>query len=242
MDKIQRALTESSAILVILSKASVESQWCKKELNAGFVRELDEKQVLLLPCVIEDCEIPLFLREKLYADFRKKPDEAFSQLNDSLLRITNRQQTRVESPDFHTDMSYDWKTGKRGIWYFDWAFVDHGEKISYCVLTRCLMACNDVASAKFQALGEFERQEYIHRALGFLSAETSAAKVKIRLKDAFEKFEKIAVSGSVGEAWFVEISSRRMGVDMGKDTLVHIDQILEQALKFMKPDQRPAKT
>jgi hypothetical protein len=69
IDKIQGALTESSAILVILSKRSAASEWCKKELNSGLVRELAEKQVLLLPCVIDDCEIPLFLREKLYADF-----------------------------------------------------------------------------------------------------------------------------------------------------------------------------
>jgi hypothetical protein len=60
IEKIQGALTESSAISVILSKASVASEWCKKELNSGLVRELAEKKVLLLPCVIDDCEIPLF--------------------------------------------------------------------------------------------------------------------------------------------------------------------------------------
>lgn len=71
IDKIQGALTKSDAMLIILSKNSVASEWCKKELNSGLMRELEEKRVLVLPCVIDDCEIPLFLREKLYADFRK---------------------------------------------------------------------------------------------------------------------------------------------------------------------------
>ena len=240
IEKIQSALNSSSAILVILSKHSVASEWCKKELNSGLVRELAEKQVLLLPCVIEDCEIPLFLREKLYADFRENYDEAFEQVEDSLLRITNRQQARFESPDFHTDMSFDWKTAKEsGRWYFDWVFVDHGAAIEYSVLTRCVMACNDVASARFQALGDDARQEYIRRAFAFLVAVASKEQRKIRLRDAFEQFQTLAISGSVGEAWFVEISSRRMGIDNGKDTLVHVDQILERTLAHMKPEDAP---
>jgi hypothetical protein len=36
------------------------------------------------------------------------------------------------------------------------------------------------------------------------------------------------------EAWLVEIASRRMGIDNGKDTLVHVDQILERALAQME--------
>src|ERR1700704_1571000 len=71
LGRVQDAIQDSSALLIVLSKASVASEWCKKELNAGLMRELDEKRVLVLPCIIDDCTIPLFLREKLYADFRK---------------------------------------------------------------------------------------------------------------------------------------------------------------------------
>jgi hypothetical protein len=141
LDKIQGALTDSSAILVILSKNSVSSEWCRKELNSGLMRELAEKKVLVLPCVIDDCEIPLFLREKVYADFRKDADEALSQVNDALLRITNRQQGRVESPDFFTDWSYDWKQDSNKRWHFEWLAVDHGPAVEYCVLTRCHILC-----------------------------------------------------------------------------------------------------
>jgi hypothetical protein len=204
------------------------------------MREIAEKQVLLLPCIIGDCEIPLFLKEKLYADFRNDPDAAFNQVQEALARITNRQQGRVESPDFHTDWAYDWKQGKQsGLWYFEWSFVDHGATLPYSVLTRCQIACNDVSSAIFQRLGPDERQNYIGQALARVVEVTSRKKMKILLPDAFEKVETFFIDKSGGQGWLVEISSRRMGTDIGKDTLMHVDQILERALEEMKPDSRP---
>jgi hypothetical protein len=233
--KIQAALTESDAILIVLSKNSVASEWCKKELNAGLVRELEEKRVLVLPCVIDDCEIPLFLKEKLYADFRKDRAEALRQVDDALLRITNRQQGRFDNPGYHTDWSYDWGEGRHsGLWYFEWTFVDHGPAIEYCILTECKLACNEIASKIFRQLDEEARFNYINRAFSTLVAITSKMQLKIRIADAFRKigfFEE--VPGLAGEAWLAEISSRRMGIDNGKDTLVHVDQILERALAHM---------
>jgi hypothetical protein len=235
IEKIQGALTESDAMLIILSKNSLASEWCKKELNAGLVRELEERKVLVIPCVIDDCQIPLFLKEKLYADFRKDPDEAFSQVDGALRRITNFQQGREESPDFHTDWSYDWSTGRHSsLWYFEWTFVDHGPAIEFCVLTQCRLACNEIASEIFRQLKKGDRQDYIRRALAALVSTTSAIQLKIHLTDAFLKigfFEEIRGVG--GEAWLAEISSRRMGIDTGKDTIMHIDQILERALAHM---------
>ena len=72
--RVQEAISGASALLVILSKTSVASEWCKKELSSGLIRELEEKRVVVLPVLIEDCEIPMFLRDKLYADFRDNFD------------------------------------------------------------------------------------------------------------------------------------------------------------------------
>ena len=234
--KIQNALTESDAILIVLSKNSVASEWCKKELNSGLLRELEEKRVLVLPCVIDDCEIPLFLREKLYADFRKNPAEALDQVDDALLRITNPQQGRLGTGSSYTDWSYDWSTGRSsGLWYFEWTFVDHGPALEFCVLTECRLACNEISSEIFQGLNEDARQDYILRAFSTVVAETTKRRIKIRIEDAFRKFGLLEEIKGVGnEAWLVEISSRRMGIDVGKDTLVHVDQVLERALAQMR--------
>lgn len=233
--KIQSALTESDAMLVILSRRSVASEWCRKELNSGLMRELEEKRVLVLPCIIDDCEIPLFLREKLYADFRHDPDHALTEVHNALLRIGNAQQGRHGSPDFHTDWSYDWGQGRAtGLWYFTWTFIDHGAAMEHCILTRCQIACNEAASEIFNRLHEEDRRAYICRAFGAAVKETTGRQFKIVLPDVFEKAELFEVNGFGEEQWLVEISSRRVGVDNGKDILVHVDQVLERALHDMK--------
>ena len=59
--KVEEAIQKSDALVAVLSKASVQSEWCRKELTAGLVRELEERQVLVLPVLVEDCEVPLFV-------------------------------------------------------------------------------------------------------------------------------------------------------------------------------------
>ena len=58
---------------------------------------------LVMPCVVDDCTIPLFLRDKLYTDFRKDTDAAFNLVDRSLARISNPSLGQVEEPKSHTD-------------------------------------------------------------------------------------------------------------------------------------------
>ena len=87
--RVQEAMGHASAILVVLSKASVESEWFKKELDVGLIRELEERQVVVLPLLIEDCVIPPFLRDKLYADFRRNFDEGLRAVLEAVARVTS---------------------------------------------------------------------------------------------------------------------------------------------------------
>jgi hypothetical protein len=57
-------------LAVVLSPRSIQSMWVRRELNAALAEELQKRGVFVLPILLEDCEIPLFLRDKLYADFR----------------------------------------------------------------------------------------------------------------------------------------------------------------------------
>lgn len=138
IERIENALGDADAILVLLSKSSVQSEWCKKELRSGLVRELEEKSVLVIPLVLDDCEIPLFLREKLWVDFRKSKDEQLAFLIRSLDRISNPAQGRVDTPEYHVDWSMTAVSleEQQGV---EWTFVDHGEKLPYVVMTQVLM-------------------------------------------------------------------------------------------------------
>jgi hypothetical protein len=69
-EKIEKGISQSGWLVVVLSKSSVDSDWVQKELRAAQARELRDKNVFVLPIVIDDCQIPLFLLDKLHADFR----------------------------------------------------------------------------------------------------------------------------------------------------------------------------
>ncbi len=94
LTKIQEGIGEASFIAVVLSPSSVGSKWVQEELNAGLVRQfqqhksMERRQVLVLPILYKDCEVPEFLRDKVYADFRNDYEHGLRSLLGSLtLRI-----------------------------------------------------------------------------------------------------------------------------------------------------------
>ncbi len=104
---IQRAIQEASALLVVLSKSSAESEWCKKELSAGLIRELEEKRVVVLPVLLDDCIIPLFLRDKVFADFRTNYDEGLRRVLEAIAKVTSDTLGRIEEPKWNIDWGID---------------------------------------------------------------------------------------------------------------------------------------
>ncbi|MEM6554380.1 MAG: toll/interleukin-1 receptor domain-containing protein [Pseudomonadota bacterium] len=70
IEKIQSGIEESNFLGIVMSPRSVESIWVKKEVEAALTQEIDAGRVKVLPILIEDCDIPLFLKPKKYADFR----------------------------------------------------------------------------------------------------------------------------------------------------------------------------
>lgn len=70
-EKIQDGIQSSGWLLVVLSKNSVRSGWARRELNAGLALELEKNRIYILPVRIDSCRLPIFLRDRLYADFRK---------------------------------------------------------------------------------------------------------------------------------------------------------------------------
>ena len=71
VDRISEGLSDTDYLAIVLSKASVESRWVKAELNAALMHQLSGGGTVVLPLVIDDCEIPPLLRDRLYADFGK---------------------------------------------------------------------------------------------------------------------------------------------------------------------------
>ncbi|MFX0141832.1 MAG: toll/interleukin-1 receptor domain-containing protein [Candidatus Hodarchaeota archaeon] len=86
IEKLSTAIKKMNYLAVLLSKNSVSSKWVKKEVNIALNEEICGRKVKVLPLVIENCSIPFFLRDKLYADFTK-PENYINSLQLLLDRI-----------------------------------------------------------------------------------------------------------------------------------------------------------
>lgn len=68
--KISKAIDEMDYVGAVLSRVSVKSRWVRKELDIAMTQEIRGKHVKVLPILLESCQIPSFLKDKVYADFR----------------------------------------------------------------------------------------------------------------------------------------------------------------------------
>lgn len=233
--KIEESLTGSSAILVILSENSVSSPWCKRELTAGLVRELEERQTLVLPLVIDDCAIPLFMKDKLYADFRKDPDEAFSLVDRALARISNATTSRSEDPEWHTDFAVDWKRPDdpkyEETWIVRWTFLDHGPKWPYSLLCECKVYVVEGGEVWERERRSDEPLRFIKRLLSALVQSLNDKPLQGLIEDNFAQFVVMPFDAAPGERYAAVYTYRRVGLDNGMDTVVHLDNNLKMALR-----------
>lgn len=84
--KIEDGIKLSRYIAVVLSTKSIGAPWVKKELDVAMNREIASGEVVMLPLLYEECELPEFLKGKLYADF-SKPEEYEAALAKLLRRL-----------------------------------------------------------------------------------------------------------------------------------------------------------
>jgi hypothetical protein len=55
----------------------------KKELDEA-VEIVDSKEAFILPVLLEECEIPLLLKDKRYANFSEDPESAYQELVEAI--------------------------------------------------------------------------------------------------------------------------------------------------------------
>jgi hypothetical protein len=91
--KIETGLKNCDYILVILSKNSIKSSWVEREWKAKYWEEANKGKINILPVLIEDCEIPILLQTKKYADFRTNYQVGIVTLINSITPSLNRPQT-----------------------------------------------------------------------------------------------------------------------------------------------------
>ncbi|MDC4205033.1 MAG: toll/interleukin-1 receptor domain-containing protein [Candidatus Manganitrophus sp.] len=78
--KIEEGIRENEFLGIIFSPEALNSEWVKTELSSGWVKQIQNKRIVVLPILYRDCQIPLFIADRKYADFRKNYQSGFKEL------------------------------------------------------------------------------------------------------------------------------------------------------------------
>lgn len=78
--KISLGIKESDCVVVFLSKNAAASKWVEREWQTKYWDEIERNKVLVIPSLLEDCEIPELLKTKKYADFREDYNRGLTEL------------------------------------------------------------------------------------------------------------------------------------------------------------------
>jgi TIR domain len=88
LESIADGISDTTRLVLVLSKNSIGSSWVKRELRIALEKEERVGGTFLLPVRLDECEIPLLIGDRLYADFRDPQSyyESLDRLTTTLIR------------------------------------------------------------------------------------------------------------------------------------------------------------
>jgi hypothetical protein len=237
--RIEEAITDASGLIVVLSKASVVSEWFRKGLSAGLIRELEEKRVVVLPIRIEDCDIPLFLREKKYADFRTNFEEGLDQVLDATASVTSDRAARHENADYFHDWAVDWQLLPERI-ILKIPAISFYKSRPFSILTQTRITGEQTAARKYESydqagLGSVGRAVILTSIVEYVDP----AKFRLWISNKEECHEFTVKDTRTPLRYDVRVCGRRLGDDVGSDFLYDYGVVLMAVRDTLMKRSRP---
>jgi hypothetical protein len=240
IERIQSLIQGASVLVAVFSKAAVESIWCKREVTAGIQRELEEKKVLIVPAILEDCELPLFLRDKKFADFRRDFDNGLQTLRIAIAKFTNPHLGRIEGDEYHRDWSVDWGFADDLV-IVRFTIVKHSARLPYSVLVQITIVGSEEATARYRAYQQASFEEFGELVIieSIISA-MAEHEFTVLLEDAHARVNHIEVQDpKTGIGYLLTMESRRLGTDTGLDILMHGEEEIRWVRDMVMERVRP---
>lgn len=144
--KVEKGITESDYVVIVLSPNSVASGWVEREWKAKYWNEIEKNSICVLPVLYQDCDIPTLLKTKKYADFRRNYTIGFHELMGAINPVVSNKVALLEfkSPEYANEIS-------------KLLAKVHGRSIP---VSQCIAeALNIAQKANNQALQEFCKNE-----------------------------------------------------------------------------------
>lgn len=115
VEKINQGIKTNDYLAIVLSAASVNSNWVKKELNSGVFKEIERNSVFVLPVLYKKCEIPELLKEKKYANFLNNYEEGLKEILLTILPETfnNQENLHKQLANYHIKQAIEFENNNR---------------------------------------------------------------------------------------------------------------------------------
>lgn len=246
VDRIKEQLDNATTFIFVLSKTSVKSDWCKKELTTALLREIEEHRILVLPVLLEECDVPSAIEGRRCADFRAEFDSGFREVRETLAEITSLALGRLVEPQWHVDWSTNWELDEQGNVIMEIMLVEQVEGQKYTAVSTISVTLNSVASARHLELVECGSEAAARQlVLECLVDIPKIEEIQVILEDAEVVSKELGIQDQDTALRFdILIRSRRVGVDTGRDIVLSIGnqfkQFVEQTRKRIKPLERDA--
>ena len=238
--KIQGAISEADFLAVILSRASVASAWCQEELNAGLLRQLEDRRVIVLPLLMEECDIPVFLREKKYADFRRDFYHGFQEFREAIAVEADPTLGRKEDDEYQTDYGIDCNV-RDGRFIMEIDGVSFSNKQPYSVMTRIQIIGNDVATRRYRRYKDADLKE-VGMAWVVTSCQAAFDVPDAHVSLADNKPMTLATGiadPKTGVQFDVSFWARRIGQATGTSAMYHFGAIFGDSLRELVENKPP---
>lgn len=93
---IADGISRSDVFLIFLSSNSVRAPWVKEELKVALSRRRKDLNFLLIPVLLDYCEIPEFLQDDVFVDWRNEGNDPFAEILRSIKRVSFRPSYEVD--------------------------------------------------------------------------------------------------------------------------------------------------
>lgn len=235
LDKIQSAINEASALIVVLSQSSVKSAWCQKELNSAIMRELQaNNKIFILPIMLEDCEMPLFLQEKLFADFRTDFNTGLQKLITSISRFANPyQQTFYKGNELY-DWAVYWGTSDE-FFFIRHTIIHSFTNFNFKFLVLIKIDCNKEETDKSSGMiKQGKVKECMLMPILALYSHLTGTVSRISIENQIPKEYKFKIDDMHSKMeWKIIISVQRVGEDNGCTQLIDLENYIEAILNHI---------
>lgn len=219
-NSVQDALEKASFVCIVLSENSLRSKWVGREITASLVRELEESKLTILPLVIDDSKIPLFLRDRLYADFRKDFDTGVNMIVNAVKDKYNLFSGKMINDKKSTSFSTDIRKQSNSV-VISLDIISEDDDADYFILTNIKFTGNSDVLKQYNIYeSEGKANSFVKEIIKACGAAPDIANARIVIGGKEVKKVSFSISSSEGDINFtVDVSSKKVGPDNGKFVL-----------------------